>query len=116
MSNEFALRWQNPPEDIEWIFVEARDPLDLSQILRGICAHLVKPVQGGLVEERVGIKLPSGTTLFGLSFRGTMDRWRNAVTDYCDETGRMRASIRDGKLVLSKGEPLKFGRVEAFEY
>jgi len=110
------LRWQNPPEDVEWIFFEAQDAKDFTVGLKGISQHLVKPLQGGLVEGRVILDLPSGKALYGLSFRGTLDRWRNGVISYCETTGRMTAHVRGRKLVLSTGEQVNFEDVRARDY
>src|SRR6266516_6473393 len=109
MHSEFALRWQNPPDDVEWIFFEARDAKDFSQALRGISRHLVKPLRGGLVEGRVVIELPGQKALYGLSFRGSVERWRSGVISYCEETGRMTACVRGGRLALSNGQQLELG-------
>ena len=58
---------------------------------------------GGAIEEKVRIRLPDGTVLLGLSYRGDLASWRGVIASYCERSGRKWAIPTNEGFALSDG-------------
>lgn len=61
------------------------------------------PSAGGLVNERVEIKLPTGESFFGITYGGDLDGWRTLIENHARVSGVRYGRIDGESLVLSDG-------------
>jgi hypothetical protein len=65
---------------------------------------VARPKRGGVIEERVRIKLRDGASLLGITYNRDLEGWRAGFVGFCEAAGRKYGFIKDGRLILSTGE------------
>jgi hypothetical protein len=77
--------YQNIPgviavEGREFRYIESDDERSFAALFWTISSYSdPAPSSGGLLDEGTAIELPSGTTLFGISYKGDVNAWRAAI-------------------------------------
>lgn len=64
------------------------------------------PKSGGVIEEKIRIRLNEDTTLLGISYKGDLEGWRGKFVAYCKTKHRKWSIVSRQKLVLSDGTAL----------
>jgi len=73
------------------------------------------PKAGGAVNEEVGLTIPSGETLWAISFKGDLEGWRRKIIECAQGRKLLWGEISEEHLRLSDGRyvPLASCRVES---
>lgn len=74
------------------------------------------PKEGGMVNERVEIKLPTGESYFCISYRGDMEGWRDKVENHARASGVRYGRIEGESLVLSDGSSKELTACEIVQH
>jgi hypothetical protein len=90
-------------EGREYLYVEAESYHDF---MDGVVADTdsPKPSSGGSLDELVRIRLPSGHSLIGLSYKGDLRGWRALMEAVCVAEDRLLGTIRSGCIHLASGD------------
>ena len=72
----------------------------------GASSDLPLPKFGGVIEEKVQVRIDDYTTLIGISYKGDIEGWQDRLVGFCKEAGRVYGFIKDEQFCLSTGATL----------
>ena len=93
-------------KDREFMYIESREGETFHQLANSIPtvgASIVTPRYGGVIEEKVIVKLKEGGFLIGISYKGDVEGWRARFVEFCETSKRKYGFIKQGRLFLSDG-------------
>lgn len=61
------------------------------------------PSEGGMVDERVEVQLPTGESFFCISYRGDLEGWRSKIENHARISAARYGRVEGQSLVLSDG-------------
>jgi hypothetical protein len=93
-------------EGTEVIYVEASDQENFRLLVDGAIesrpGNTPLP-SGGVLEEKTRVRLPDGTWLLGMSYRGDLPGWRELIVSFCKRNEKKWAFPRGEALAVSDG-------------
>lgn len=74
------------------------------------------PRDGGMVNACIEIRLPTGKSLFAISYQGDLDGWRNKIEGYAQKNGLRYGRIEGEQLVVSDGGAVELTSCEIVQH
>lgn len=62
------------------------------------------PVGGGAINEEAMVRLPDGTEMYGVSFKGDLEGWRRKIIEAAEANELRWGEIKGGAIRLSNGD------------
>jgi hypothetical protein len=105
----------------EFLYVQHADERSFAKLFDDIGVFIEKSVKplprGGFITTNAILTLPSGVSLFGLSFKGDLSGWEKGIVGFAEARNLLTAKIRGSSVVLGTGEtsPLNACAVRYFD-
>jgi len=89
----------------EFRYVSYDDSGDISVLFRKIVREIDPPIatNGGVINERCVVELPTGERYFALSYRGDLEGWRKQIESGAAALDLLVACVRQDRLILADG-------------
>jgi hypothetical protein len=108
MEQQRPIPGQVPVQGREFLYVEHASEDSFQQMFDDIGAFIEASVQplprGGLITTNAVLTLPSGESLFGLSFKGDVDRWEDGILRFAEARRLLTAKIQGSNVITRDGK------------